>query len=137
LVIAYRAAESADTPSAPGKDKTLLTFGLKHMVGSLASALTIFSKHGINMRCAGLSPSHSLHPHHGNKRERLTLLAVVVSTTISGIESYPNKAEQWSYNFLVELEGHVEDKNVKAALDDLRDAATFINIIGSFPEAYP
>jgi chorismate mutase len=87
-----------------GKDKTLLTFGLKHMVGSLSSALTIFSKHGINM---------------------------------SGIESYPNKAEIWSYNFLVELEGHVEDKNVKEALEELRELATFINIIGSFPEAYP
>jgi chorismate mutase/prephenate dehydratase len=135
LVIAYRAAESADTPSAPGKDKTLLTFGLKHMVGSLASALTIFSKHGINMRCAGLPPL-PLPSSSSWQGERLTLLAVVVST-ISGIESYPNKAEQWSYNFLVELEGHVEDKNVKAALDDLRDAATFINIIGSFPEAYP
>jgi len=55
----------------------------------------------------------------------------------SGIESYPNKAEIWSYNFLVELEGHVEDKNVKEALEELRELATFINIIGSFPEAYP
>jgi chorismate mutase len=87
-----------------GKDRTLLTFGLKHMVGSLSAALTIFSKQAINL---------------------------------SGIESYPNKEERWSYNFLVELEGHVEDKNVKQALEELRQFATFINIIGSFPEAYP
>lgn len=54
----------------------------------------------------------------------------------SGIESYPNKAEQWSYNFFVELEGHVEDSNVKKALEELGQLATFINVIGSFAEAY-
>lgn len=54
----------------------------------------------------------------------------------SGIESYPNKSEQWAYNFFVELVGHVEDSNVQQALEELREYATFINIIGSFPEAY-
>jgi len=94
-------AKTFTSPS--GKDRSLITFGLKHEVGSLSSALRIFSSHGISL---------------------------------SGIESYPNKAELWSYNFFLEFEGHIENKNVKQALDELRQQATFINIIGSFPEMY-
>ncbi len=85
-----------------GKDRTWLTFGLKHEAGSLATALDIFARSGINL---------------------------------SGIESYPNKTESWAYNFLVELEGHVQDPQVAHALGLLRQHTTFISLLGSFADA--
>ncbi|KAL6050639.1 chorismate mutase aro7 [Balamuthia mandrillaris] len=89
--------------SPSGRDKTLMTFGVRHETGSLSNVLSLFTSHNINL---------------------------------SAIESHPDKSQSWSYNFLVELDGHVEDEHIKSALEELQQFTTFQTIFGSFPEAW-
>jgi chorismate mutase/prephenate dehydratase len=41
----------------------------------------------------------------------------------------------WEYVFFVDLEGHQSDARVAAALEGLRDRASFLKILGSYPAA--
>jgi len=52
---------------------------------------------------------------------------------LTKIESRPSKKKAWEYIFFVDLEGHQEDKTVKAALDDLKAHCPFLKILGSYP----
>lgn len=51
------------------------------------------------------------------------------------IESRPSKKEAWGYIFFTDIEGHIEDKNVKKALNELKDISPFFKILGSYPKA--
>jgi chorismate mutase / prephenate dehydratase len=52
---------------------------------------------------------------------------------LTKIESRPSKKKAWEYIFFVDLEGHQEDKTVKAALEDLKAQCLFLKILGSYP----
>ena len=52
---------------------------------------------------------------------------------LSKIESRPNKKEMWAYNFFIDLTGHKDDKNVSKALSNLKEAALFVKVLGSYP----
>ncbi len=54
---------------------------------------------------------------------------------LTKIESIPIPGRPWEYNFLVDFEGHVEDKKVSLALEELKTQTTFLKIIGSYPKA--
>lgn len=51
------------------------------------------------------------------------------------LESRPRRDKPWSYLFYVDLEGHVEDPNVAAALTALMRKAAFVKFLGSYPAA--
>jgi len=51
------------------------------------------------------------------------------------IESRPSRRGHWSYVFYVDFEGHAEDTNVSAALDELEELAPFYKFLGSYPRS--
>jgi chorismate mutase/prephenate dehydratase len=54
---------------------------------------------------------------------------------LSRIESRPRSGEAWQYVFFVDLEGHVEDENVREALKDLERHSDMVKVFGSYPRA--
>jgi chorismate mutase (EC 5.4.99.5)/prephenate dehydratase (EC 4.2.1.51) len=52
---------------------------------------------------------------------------------LTRIESRPSKKKAWDYYFFVDLEGHRQSKNVKAALNNLEDKCKYLKILGSYP----
>lgn len=53
---------------------------------------------------------------------------------MSKIESRPSKRKAWEYFFFVDVDGHADDPNVIAALDELQKHCTFVKILGSYPK---
>ena len=51
---------------------------------------------------------------------------------LTKIESRPTKEKPWEYNFYVDFEGHVEEENVKNAINNIEKKCTFIKILGSY-----
>jgi len=52
---------------------------------------------------------------------------------LTKIESRPSKRKAWEYIFFVDLEGHIEDKRVKKALEAVREDCLYLKILGSYP----
>jgi chorismate mutase / prephenate dehydratase len=51
------------------------------------------------------------------------------------LESRPSRTGLWEYVFFVDLKGHQQDANVARALEQLRERASFLKILGSYPTA--
>ncbi|MBE0598769.1 MAG: prephenate dehydratase [Desulfuromonadales bacterium] len=54
---------------------------------------------------------------------------------LSKIESRPMKSKAWEYIFFLDIEGHVAEDNVKAAIDELHGYCQFLKVLGSYPKA--
>ena len=54
---------------------------------------------------------------------------------LNKLESRPRRGRTWEYVFYVDIEGHVNDPQVAAALTDLVRKASFVKVFGSFPRA--
>lgn len=52
---------------------------------------------------------------------------------MSRIESRPSRKEMWAYVFFIDLQGHQDDDNMQALLKELREAAIFFKVLGSYP----
>lgn len=52
---------------------------------------------------------------------------------LSYLESLPSRAKAWEYIFFVELDGHVADDGVTAALEKLKTLCRDVRILGSYP----
>lgn len=52
---------------------------------------------------------------------------------LTKIESRPSKTKAWEYIFYVDIEGHMADEPVKAALALLREECLFLKVLGSYP----
>ena len=50
------------------------------------------------------------------------------------IESRPSKKGVWDYIFFTDIEGHMEDENIKKALDEIKEISPFFKILGSYPK---
>ena len=57
------------------------------------------------------------------------------SINLTRIESRPSKRRAWEYNFFVDLEGHVEDEQVRKTLEQLESDVKFLEVLGSYPAA--
>ncbi|GAA5009836.1 prephenate dehydratase [Acinetobacter puyangensis] len=55
--------------------------------------------------------------------------------TLTSIETRPALPEKWAYVFFIDLKGHVEDDNVKHALDEIRPHVKELRVLGSYPIA--
>ncbi|MFC1454147.1 prephenate dehydratase [Verrucomicrobiota bacterium] len=51
------------------------------------------------------------------------------------IESRPSRQKAWEYLFFVDIEGHVQDKNVCGAMRDLNKHCLLLTVLGSYPKA--
>jgi prephenate dehydratase len=51
------------------------------------------------------------------------------------LESRPRRDKPWSYLFYIDIEGHVEDPHVAAALTGLMRKAAFVKFLGSYAAA--
>ncbi|MBM4135676.1 MAG: prephenate dehydratase [Nitrospira sp.] len=52
---------------------------------------------------------------------------------LTKIESRPSKRKAWEYIFFVDMEGHIDDKKVRKALDNMKDSCLYLKILGSYP----
>lgn len=55
--------------------------------------------------------------------------------SMTKLESRPSRAGLWEYVFYVDIEGHQADAKVAAALEQLRQIASFVKVLGSYPVA--
>jgi chorismate mutase/prephenate dehydratase len=55
--------------------------------------------------------------------------------SMTKFESRPSKVAVWEYLFFVDIEGHRDDPNVRAALEEVSTIAGFIKVLGSYPAA--
>jgi chorismate mutase/prephenate dehydratase len=53
--------------------------------------------------------------------------------SMTKIESRPSRLRAWEYYFFVDLEGHHHDPKVRRSLCELKKAATYVKILGSYP----
>ncbi|MGB5538302.1 MAG: prephenate dehydratase [Thiogranum sp.] len=53
--------------------------------------------------------------------------------SMTKIESRPSRVSKWDYVFFVDVEGHVADENVTAALKELQTGASLFKVLGSYP----
>lgn len=51
------------------------------------------------------------------------------------IESRPSRNNNWDYVFFIDVIGHQEDENVRAAIDEVREHAAYFKLLGSYPRA--
>ena len=52
---------------------------------------------------------------------------------LTKIESRPSKRKAWEYIFFVDMEGHIEDKKLKKAVESMRDDCLYLKVLGSYP----
>jgi chorismate mutase/prephenate dehydratase len=52
---------------------------------------------------------------------------------LTRLESRPSQSGSWNYLFFVELDGHVTDRPVLNALEELRGISRHVKILGSYP----
>jgi chorismate mutase/prephenate dehydratase len=55
--------------------------------------------------------------------------------SMSRIESRPSRQALWEYVFFIDVEGHIQDENVGAAIGELEQEAAFVKWLGSYPRA--
>ena len=73
------------------------------------------------------------------KEDRSGTLHMILGEFVYGdinltkIQSRPTKRQLGDYMFFIDLEGHVEDANVRTALDCLRLKLREVKVLGSFP----
>ncbi len=53
--------------------------------------------------------------------------------SMTRFESRPAKSGQWEYYFYIDIQGHVEQPHVAAALKELQGYCAFFKILGSYP----
>jgi len=51
------------------------------------------------------------------------------------IESRPGRKRPWDYTFYADIDGHVNDAQIKTALDEMRAQTTFLRVLGSYPRS--
>lgn len=54
---------------------------------------------------------------------------------LTKIESRPSRRKAWEYIFFVDMEGHIEDKKVKKAINEMKKECLFFKELGSYPSA--
>lgn len=70
----------------------------------------------------------------GAMHELLTPLAVN-QVSMTRLESRPSRTGLWEYVFYVDIEGHQQDPNVARAFAELKQKASLLKILGSYPAA--
>lgn len=66
-----------------------------------------------------------------------SILGIFASRNINltKLESRPSKSKPWEYVFYADFEGHVDSETHQEAIAELQQQATFVRILGSYPQA--
>ena len=56
---------------------------------------------------------------------------------VAKIESRPGRQRPWEYVFYLDVDGHVDDDAMRAALADLKHHTSMLRVLGSYPKAEP
>lgn len=70
----------------------------------------------------------------GAIHELLTPLAEN-AVSMTRLESRPSRTGLWEYVFFVDIEGHQSERHVARALEEVRNRAAFLKVLGSYPVA--
>jgi prephenate dehydratase len=70
--------------------------------------------------------------HAGALLEILSVFAKY-EVNLTFIQSRPTGRELGHYHFIIDVEGHINDKAVAASMDDLREICDDIRFLGSYP----
>ncbi len=54
---------------------------------------------------------------------------------LTKIESRPSRRKAWEYIFFVDMVGHIEDKGVKKAINEVTKECLYLKVLGSYPSA--
>jgi chorismate mutase/prephenate dehydratase len=57
------------------------------------------------------------------------------NVNLTKIESRPTKKKAWEYMFFIDLQGHIENKNVVKAMEKLKRSCIFVKSLGSYRSA--
>jgi len=74
-----------------------------------------------------------LHHKPGTLYKCLSVLAER-DVNMTRIESRPAKTKRWEYLFIVDIEGHEQDKKVHEALKEIEKYCVFLKRLGSYPQ---
>lgn len=55
--------------------------------------------------------------------------------TMTSIETRPALPEKWAYVFFIDLKGHIDDDNVRQAVEEIRPMVKELRVLGSYPIA--
>lgn len=65
--------------------------------------------------------------------ERLLRPCAARDINLTKIESRPSRRRAWDYVFFVDLRGHMTDKAISTALEEMKPHTTFLRVLGSYP----
>ena len=54
---------------------------------------------------------------------------------LTKIESRPSRRKAWEYIFFVDMKGHIENNNVKKAIEEVKKECLYFKVLGSYPSA--
>lgn len=60
-----------------------------------------------------------------------------VKINLTKIESRPSKRKAWEYIFFIDMEGHIEDAQVKKTLNEVKKNCLYMKHLGSYPAGDP
>ena len=55
--------------------------------------------------------------------------------SMTKIESIPTKINNWEYMFMLDIDGHIDDKIVKRSLEKIKNNCVFFMHLGSYPKS--
>jgi chorismate mutase/prephenate dehydratase len=91
-----------------GDDTTAVVFGVSDQPGALFDVLKHFAERGINLKS-------------------------IQSRPMQALQALPVEGESWNYLFYAEISGHVTDRAVVTALEEVKRQTRLLKVLGSFP----
>ncbi|MFV8817097.1 prephenate dehydratase [Haliea sp. E17] len=55
--------------------------------------------------------------------------------SLTRIDTRPSRTEKWAYVFFIEFEGHLQDANIAAIINELEEQSILLKPLGSYPRA--
>ncbi|WP_227429569.1 prephenate dehydratase [Psychrobacter sp. I-STPA6b] len=55
--------------------------------------------------------------------------------SMTSIETRPERPNKWAYVFFIDMNGHIDEPNVSAAIEEIRPLVKELRILGSYPKA--
>lgn len=55
--------------------------------------------------------------------------------SMTSIETRPERPNKWAYVFFIDMNGHIDEDNVKMAIDDISKLVKDVRVLGSYPKA--
>lgn len=74
-------------------------------------------------------------PHRPGGLRRMLEPLENAGVSMTRIESRPSRSGLWDYVFFIDVHGHELDSNLSKVLDELRELAPLLKILGSYPRA--